>query len=225
MGFMDLAAVRERAKKSSTEFEDRVKPRWLSIANDGDSVKITPLQELDEGSPNFSKKNGKGLFVLEHSNPDDFKKKAVCTIEEGSCFGCESGWSQKVVLYLNVLVDDGDNDPYVAVWSRGVGRNSVAKSLLDMASDEDFNLSISDKTFKLSRSGKGNDTSYTLAMLKPFTGNAEDYELFELDKVLFRVEPERQKKYYTGDEDVSVSDPRRAVERIGTTVVTANDDW
>lgn len=203
MGFITgLASVQETlaAKKSGGDFEDRVKARWVSVDPDS-SVKITPLQELDGGSPLFSEKNGVAKFYLEHSHPDDFKKKAQCTADEGSCYGCDQGWYQKVVLYINVLVDNGKEDPFVAVWSRGVGKNSVAKQLLEIAADEDFGNSVTDKSFKLSRTGKGNDSSYTLAQLpKPLVKNVEDHEVYDLSKVVFYVSPDRQEAYYNGGE-------------------------
>src|SRR5690242_12328304 len=111
MGFLTgIAAVTEKTAKSGGDYEDRVKTVWASLKADGDSSKVIPLQELDEGSPHYDEKFGTGLFALEHSNPDDFKKNALCTIDEGGCYGCEQGWYQKVVLYLNVLFDVGTAD-------------------------------------------------------------------------------------------------------------------
>jgi hypothetical protein len=198
MGFLQgLAKVQEElAKKPSGDFEDRVKTVWANLPKDGDSAKVVPLQELDESSPNYSEKNGLAHFVLEHSNPDNWQKRAECTIDEGQCYGCEQGWYQKVVLYINVLFDNGSDKPYVAVLSRGTGKGSVAKQLMEIAADSDFDNSVSDKLFKFTRSGVKKDTSYTLAPVKKHELNVEDYDLFDLNEVPFKVKYEKQEAYY-----------------------------
>lgn len=199
MGYIEgLVGVKETlAKKETGDYADRVKATWLSL-KDKDAVKIVFLQELDKDSPNYSEKNGLAKFFLEHSNPANWRKKAECTINEGSCYGCSNGWAQKVQLYINVLVDDGVKDPYVAVLSRGTGKGSVAKQLLEIAGDKDFNNSISDKLFKFSRSGSTkDDTTYTLAAMGEHKVNVESYELFDLTEAVFHVKPEKQEDYYS----------------------------
>jgi hypothetical protein len=168
-------------------------------------------------------------LVLEHTSPEDWKKTAECTADEGSCFACDQGWRQKQVFYANVLVDDGKSDPYVAVWSRGLGKQSVAAGLYAMAGDDDYDLSITDKTFKFKRTGTTkDDTTYTLTPLpKPHDKNVEDFadELFDLDGVPFHVNPERQEKYYTGM-DASTSRPAASSAPVNPTSPSAIDnEW
>lgn len=201
MGFIKgLAGIKEELAKrpSGGDFADREPAKWASIAAKGAPQKYVFLQEIDEGSPNFSEKNGLALFSLQHSNPDNWRKTAACTIDEGECYGCAQGWRQKIVLYVNVLHLDDEEGPTVKIWSRGLGKGSVAQSLLDMAADEDYNNSITDKTFKFSRSGTTkDDTTYTLTNLGKEHGlNVEDYELFDLEQYVFTVAPERQEAYY-----------------------------
>lgn len=205
MGFVQgLAAAKELASKSGGgDYKERVKATWVSLkANE--EVKLVFLQEIDKGSPNYSEKNGLANLVLEHQSPDDWKKSAECTIEEGSCYGCANGWRQKQVFYVNCLVIKGKEDPFVAVFSRGLGKGSVAQGLYNMAGDDDYNLSITDKVFKFSRTGSTkDDTTYTLTPLpKASEYNVEDYtdKLFDLEGVPFNVAPERQAKYYTGED-------------------------
>ena len=222
MGFITLKDAQEHQAKSG-DFEDRVKADWVKV-EPNKSIKITPLQELDEGSPNYSEKMGVAKFNLEHSHPDDFKKKASCTIDEGDCYGCANGWYQKVVLYINVLVDDGSKKPYPAVWSRGMGKNSVAKQLEEIASDEDFGYSVTDKSFKLKRDGSGKDSSYTLTQLpKALVKDVEAYadDIFPLEKVVFYVTPERQEAYYLGDN--SKSDKEEKKEPVSASSI--DRDW
>jgi hypothetical protein len=222
MGFITLAEVEERQAKKSESFEDRVKADWVKVEPDS-AIKITPLQELDEDSPNYSEKMGKAKFALEHSHPDNFKKKAQCTEDEGECFGCSNGWYQKVVLYINVLVDNGSDKPFPAVWSRGVGKNSVAQQLKEIAADEDFGFSITDKSFKLTRKGGGNESSYTLAQLpKTLVKDVEAYadSIFPLEKVVFYVSPERQEAYYLG-----VSQTEKSESKEPVSAGSVDSDW
>jgi len=223
MGFIQglAKANEELAKRPSGDFEDRPKARYVSL-DDGQSVKLIFLQEIDEASPNYSEKNGLAVFALMHSNPDNWKKSALCTADEGECYGCSRGWRQKVLLYVNVLVDDGKEEPYVAIWNRGLGKGSVAQSLLDMAADEDFGASISDKTFKYTRTGQKKETTYSLSALpKPHTKNVEDYELFDLKQYVFTVKPEKQEAYYLDLQDGQ----KPAEEAKPVSAASVEQDW
>lgn len=194
MGFVEgLQGITETLKKSERGTQDRVKATWLSL-KDGDQVKVAFLQELDKDAENYSEKNGLGRVILEHSNPANWRKKAECTADEGDCFGCDQHWKQKGQLYINVLVDDGKNDPYVAILSRGTGKGSVSKLLVEYAVDDG---TITDKWFKFKREGSTkDDTTYYLMPSKAHGLNVEDYELFDLDNVAFHVSPDRQEAYY-----------------------------
>lgn len=199
MGYLQgLAAISEEMSKQG-DFEDRQKATWVSL-KDGESSKLTPLQELDEGSPNYSAKNGLGRVVLEHSNPDNWQKKAECTVDEGSCYGCSKGWHQKKILYVNVLEEKSGEEPRVAIYSRALGKGSVAQTFINVASDEDYGFSITDKVFKYSRTGSTKDnTTYTLSPLpKASTVKVENYQLWDLDQAPFHVDPEKQEDYYNG---------------------------
>lgn len=200
MGFIKgLASVQEELNKRGGDFADRPKAEWVSLKG-GESVKLEFLQEIDEASPNFNKDRGTALFSLQHSNPDDWQKTAKCTVDEGDCYGCQRGWRQKLVLFVNVLVDDGGKDPFVAIWNRGLGKGSVAASLVNMAADEDFDNSISDKTFKFTRTGKTkDDTTYSLdALPKRTKYDTKNVELYDLEQYVFTVPYERQEAYYLG---------------------------
>jgi hypothetical protein len=191
----------EEAKFSGSG--DSVKAKWFKLA-DKQAVKVVFLQELDEDSPNYSAKNGLGFIAVEHQNPKDFKRKALCSIDdEGACYGCEqhskdwkAGWKQKSRLYINALVDDGVNEPYVVVLSQGNGPKSVTPSLIEQAGEIG---TITDKYFKIKRSGAGlSDTSYLLTPLGAHELNVEDYELFDLDSVVREVPYAEQEAHYLG---------------------------
>lgn len=175
--------------------------KWFKLA-DKQSVKVVFLQELDPDSENYSQKNDLGFLAVEHVNPKNWRRKAVCTIgSEGACYGCEehqkdwkAGWKQKTRMYINVLVDDGQNEPYVAVLSQGNGPKSITPTLIEYAGDDG---TISDRWFTIKRTGAGaTDTSYTLRAGKEHDLNVEDYELIDLEKVLRQIPYAQQEAHY-----------------------------
>ena len=117
-GLKNINALVEKPKYESTG----TKVRWVKLA-DGQAAKIRFVNELDSDSANYNEDRGMAVVVSEHTNPKDYKRKAACTQEsEGRCFGCEmarkepkSGWRARLRFYTNVLVDDGTEDPYIAV--------------------------------------------------------------------------------------------------------------
>jgi len=205
--------------------------KWFKLA-DKQAVKVLFLQELDEDSPNFSKKNDLGFLAVEHVNPKNWRRKAVCTIDdEGACYGCEqhkkdwkAGWKQKTRLYVNVLVDDGTNEPYVAVLSQGNGPKSITPSLIEQAGEIG---TITDKWFKIKRSGAGaTDTSYLLTPLGAHDKNVEDYELFDLEKALRQIPYDQQAAHYHDGEDGSAGAEEAAeVASAGAGGASKSEEW
>ena len=92
--------------------------RWLKL-EDGQSVKIRFVNELDEDSKHYNEKNGLAIVVKEHTNPKDYRRKALDTMDsEGRDWAEEmhrkdpkAGWGGRLRFYINVLVDDGMEDP------------------------------------------------------------------------------------------------------------------
>ena len=188
----------EEAKFSG---EDREKATWFKI-NDKQSVTVQFLQELDEDSPKYSEKNGVGFLAVEHSNPENFRATAQCTADEGACWACEqhranpkAGWRPKFRLYINVLVDDGVNEPFVAILAQGNGPKSVTPVLIELASDLG---QITDTLFKIKRTGKGKgDTSYMIMQQAKTDNDVEQYTLWDLDKASRKVPYDEQEEFYT----------------------------
>lgn len=202
--------------------------KWFKL-NDKQSVKVIFLQELDEDSANYSEKNGLGFLAIEHVNPKNWRRKAVCSADdEGACYGCEqhrkdwkAGWKQKTRLYINVLVDDGQNEPYVAVLSQGNGPKSITPSLIEQAGEIG---TITDKYFKIKRSGSGaTDTSYLLTPLGAHGEDVESFELFDLEKVLRQVPYEQQEAHYNQNEENS--EPEKEAEPALASASTGSDEW
>lgn len=200
-----LAAINKAIEPNTNQNYDQ-KGRWLQL-KDGQSVKIRFLQEIDPDSPNYNKDAGLGIVGIEHTNPKDYKRKAVCTMEdEGQCFGCEqyrqdpkSGWKAKPRFYVNVLADDGQEEPYVAILSQGVGPKSATPEIGQYAAETG---SITNLVWKLKRTGEKTDTNYSIiplptAEVKPI--DFTKYELIDLTKTAVRnVAYTDQENFYMG---------------------------
>ena len=208
-GLKNINALLDKPKYD----ENRPRVRWLKLA-DGQSVKIRFIEELDEDSSNYNEGRGLALVVKEHSNPKDYRRKALDTMDaEGRDFAEEmyrkdpkgnSGWKAKLRFYCNVLVDDGMEDPYVAIWSMGVSKQSVFNTIREYALDTG---SVSNLTWKLKRNGVGTETNYTLIPSvpdsEPFTW--EGIEPFPLESALNKIPYAEQEAFYLGFDAPSVT--------------------
>jgi hypothetical protein len=187
------------------------KVRWVKLA-DGQSAKIRFVEELDEDSASYSPERGLSVVIAEHTNPKDYKRKAACTMDsEGRCYGCEmarkdpkSGWRSRLRFYCNVIVNDGVEEPYVAVWSQGISKQSAFNTIREYALDTG---SISNLEWKIKRNGQGTETNYTLLPIKP---DSEPYnwgqiETFDLEKVVREVPYVEQENFYFGFETSSAT--------------------
>jgi hypothetical protein len=199
-GLANINALLDKPKYDS----DKPRVRWLKLA-DGQAVKIRFIEELDEESSNYSSDRGLSLVVKEHTNPKDYRRKAVDTMEsEGRDWAEEmhrkdpkAGWRGRLRFYCNVFVDDGIEDPYVAIWSMGVSKQSSFNTIREYALETG---SISNLTWKLKRNGQGTETSYTLI---PSAPDSEPFdwgsvEPFNLELALNHIPYAEQEAYYLG---------------------------
>ena len=206
-GLKDISAILDKPKADSTG----QKVRWVKLA-DGQSAKIRFVEELDSDSANYSEDRGLSVVIAEHTNPKDYKRKAACTMDsEGRCYGCEmarkdpkSGWRARMRFYCNVLVDDGTEPPYIAVWSQGISKQSAFNNIREYALDTG---SVSNLEWKLKRNGQGTETNYTLLPTKPDTEpfNWSGYEFFNLEKVVREVAYPEQESFYFGFDTPSIT--------------------
>ncbi|QGH76388.1 hypothetical protein SEA_DAUBENSKI_80 [Streptomyces phage Daubenski] len=171
-----LAAIRafgEKQAQAAKEREDRLnapKVEYLNL-NDGQSVRVRFLQEMDAESENYDKTRGTGTLAVEHVV---FVKslrrmyRATCTIEdEGRCYGCERAragdkeFAQKRNYYINALVDFMDGEaPKTMIVSRGMGSTFFAQ-LFEEAEEG----TITESNYKITRKGSGTDTKWLLKVL------------------------------------------------------------
>ena len=199
-GLAAINAVVDGQKKSFDSESEKV--RWLKL-NDGASSKVRFPNELDEDSPAYDENRGLAVVISEHTSPEDFRIKAQCTKDtEGKCWACEQdeahpkkGWRARLRFYTNVLVNDGAEAPYVAVWSQSVSTRSAFNVLREYAIDMG---SVSNLTWKLKRNGTGTDTSY---VLMPLGADAEPFDwssakLFSLERVVREVSYSSQEAFY-----------------------------
>jgi hypothetical protein len=206
-GLKDIGALMDKPK-----FENNgQKVRWVKLA-DGQSAKVRFVEELDADSANYDEGRGLSVVIAEHTNPKDYKRKAACTIDsEGRCYGCEmarkepkGGWRSRLRWYGNVIVDDGTEAPYVAVWSQGISKQSAFGNLREYAIETG---SISNLEWKIKRNGQGTETNYTLLPTKPDTEpfNFSGVEAFNLEKVVREVPYAEQENFYFGFDAPSVT--------------------
>jgi hypothetical protein len=184
---------------------------WLKL-EDNQSVSVRFVNELDGDSPSYDEKNGLAIVVSEHTNPKDYKRKAACSAEsEGRCFGCEmhrkdmkAGWRARLRFYINVLVDDGVNDPYIAVWSMGVAKSATFDTIREYVQDSQ---SLSNMTWKLKRNGKGTETTYILIPIKQDEEKFDwsKFEISDLEAVVKEVPYAEQESFFLGFDNPSVS--------------------
>jgi hypothetical protein len=215
-GLKNINALLDKPKYEN----DGPRVRWLKLA-DGQAVKIRFIEELDEDSANYSADRGLALVVKEHTNPKDYRRKAVDTMDtEGRDWAEEmhrkdpkAGWRARLRFYCNVLVDDGIEDPYVAIWSMGVSKQSSFNTIREYALETG---SISNLTWKLKRNGQGTETSYTLI---PSAPDAEPFawgeiKPFPLENALSKIPYAEQEAFYLGFDSPG-----------STSSATSNVDW
>jgi hypothetical protein len=206
-GLKNINALVDKPRYDS----DKPRVRWLKLS-DGQAVKLRFLEELDEDSPNYSPERGLSLVVKEHVNPKDFRRRAVDTMdEEGRDWAEEmhrkdpkAGWKGRLRFYCNVLVDDGMEDPYVAIWAMGVSKMSVFNTIREYALETG---SVSNLAWKLKRNGQGTETNYTLIPSAPDTEPFawDGVEPYPLEMALNKIPYAEQEAFYMGYDSPSSS--------------------
>jgi hypothetical protein len=221
-----IKAIDDAISRNTPQEYDGPKVNWLKL-KDGERVKARFINELDEESPNYDESRGLAVVIAEHVNPKDFHKKAACTMDsEGRCFGCEmyraetpasreevegKSWRAKLRFYVNLLINDGTQEPYVAVWSQGTGQKQTQFPTI-REYFEDTN-SISNLWWNMKRVGSDKSTTYTLLPTVPDTEpfDWKGVEPINLEHVVREVPYAEQEAFYLGFESAPAS--------------TTNIDW
>jgi|SRR5687767_3562894 len=203
-GFAGIKKAREKAAEAREALNNKIE--WFSFGKDKKSAKVVFLQELDSDGKNYDSNNGEVIALVEHQAPgkEGWKARALCSKDsEDRCYACEqhsldpqAGWKAKTTLYINVL-DLEDNK--VKVLSRNVNNNFV--TLLEQEYEDEN--TITDKVFRLTKSGEGFQTVWNLKGLnKDVEPVPEEIpELYDLEKavtaVVKRVPYSEQREYYS----------------------------
>ena len=164
----------------ATHGKQIVRPSWLTIKN-GDTKKVVFLAEPHEFR-----------IVIEHTSPDDWKKRAVCTYDaetDCGCFACEQklyAWNQNIRVYIPCLVN---GRPHVI--AQGIGANSVFHDLVRHKRECG---TIKHVIFEVSRKGEGKRSAYRA---EPTETPAPLYKAqVDIDALLNNIEYANQKRYY-----------------------------
>jgi hypothetical protein len=215
-GLKEMEKVLDKTPRSSDAQGPRV--RWLKL-EDGQSVKVRFVNELDEDSPSYDADRGLAIIVKEHTNPKDYRRKAVDTMDtEGRDWAEEmhrkdpkAGWQGRFRFYINVLVDDGIEEPYMAIWSQGVGKQSAFNTVKEYFLETG---SISNLNWKLKRQGTGTDTTYVLLPTAPDTEPFDwsSYEPIPLEMAVRNVPYAEQEAFYLGYDNPSSSSSATNIE-------------
>jgi len=131
-------------------------------------------------------------FVIEHTSPDNWKKRAVCTYDaqyDQGCYACEQrlyAWNQNIRVYIPVLIG---TRPHVI--AQGIGANSIIHSLVQEKRERGI---IRDVIFEVSRKGEGKRSAYRAV---PTDTPAPIYKAHvDVDSLITNIEYDKQKTYY-----------------------------
>lgn len=199
-----LGTLREASKPRSGE------SKFLKL-DDGESVTIRFLQELDEGGSQYAESRGIAYGYYEHINPDDFAQSFACTMDtEAKCAGCDlvtsnRKWRSRGRLVSNVLVRaargaSSDEADKVKIFSTSISSKGLTPQLVEFA--EDYK-SICDRDYKMTRRGTGIDTTYTLLPreVSPLTTADESADLIDLSTVMRNLAYAEQMDLLNGKSD------------------------
>jgi hypothetical protein len=214
-----------KARKEKQDRDSRPKVEWFSLKN-GETKYIRFLQEFDTDARNYDSTFGTAVFLVEHVSPEDWGRKALCTIaDEGRCFACEMDkeepfhlldeldgngkqkkkwhpWAQRSNFYVYVV----DNKGEVKVMSR-----STDSKLFDALVDEiELNDdSLTDLTFKISK-GPQNQNPWEIRSWKKEHFEIPDLpELIDLNTAVgYKVEYSEQRNFYLpGEKSTTATAP------------------
>jgi len=128
-------------------------------------------------------------YVVEHSNPDDWRKVAECTFFDG-CWACEQEsreYGQRIRVYMPVLVNG-----LTYIWGQSVGKGSGMQGAISYFKEHG---TILDTLFQVERTGNGKRTKYTTIPVDNSTPRVYNGHV-SLSKVTKTVPYEKQAKYY-----------------------------
>ena len=189
------------AFKNDLEGSGGGKIKYLKLKA-GQTVKMWFLDDFDKGTPATEAGAGVVVMIKEHQAGKNYRIKAQCTKEsEGRCYGCEQalaqpkqGWGVKKRVYANVLIDDGTQEPYVAVWNIATQKNAAWELFLEEYLD---NGTVAATPWRVKRAGEGTDTTYIVKQLAGPPADFSEHERFDLSEITVLVPYDQQAEHYS----------------------------
>lgn len=246
MSITGLAGFKAEKKRREEAAEERNRPKaeyfnWKFNKNKEDKnlAYVRFIQEFDKDVDTFREDRGLPVMQVEHNAPgkEGFKRRANCTMDDNECYACErhaedkataqvdadgkkklKGWGQKSNFYIWGLVDYQDgNGVKPVVLSRSFG-SSFVEDLIEQV-EEDENNRITDKMFKITKSGTGTETRWKV---RPAKGvelfDDTDVEVLPLEDAVLRKIPYAEQPAYYGavykdgdalDDEPAAAEPER----------------
>lgn len=170
---MSLFNTIEELQKAVSERSGGPKKQYLTL-KENESKVIRFLQELAPDGAHYDEKRGCATLVEVWTDPDDYKNRFVA---EDRSHAYDLGWRSKRHLLANVAVKNSNGSWEVAIYDQKITPAHTAKDLVEMASE--FGT-ICDRNYRISRTGSGTETSYSLIPLNPGEPEFTDDEIGEL---------------------------------------------
>lgn len=170
--------------------------------DDGKSVMVRFLQEIDDQSEHYVEDNGLGFlaYVINPPTADGWKYRFFVDEDNEHLLEDIGDWPKKGRLFISMLVNRGnDADPEwkLELWDAS---KAVLRQLLEWSDDLG---GITHKNFKVTRSGTGTSTTYILMPKNdvPDDYNAADHEVVDAQaRLLTRLTPEDVARFNKTDE-------------------------
>jgi hypothetical protein len=234
-----LASIQanQKAQQERAEAGNRPKADWFKFPKGQSNVTGRFLQELDPGMEGYREDRGIGFIATEHNapGPDGWKRRGVCTIDDGACYACErhkldykAGWRQKQNLYINFLTDLGDG-PKVYILTRNAN-SAFSQQLIEEAVLEG---NITQANYRITKTGEGTSTQWLLRRINPSEANPliddSKAEVWDLDAAAIReVDYEKQPEYYgevAAESDGPATSATKTNSAASSVSSNADDEW
>jgi hypothetical protein len=256
-----ITAFKAQKAQNRADQEARERPRaeyfnWKKNKNkdDKDVVYVRFLQEFDDAVDGYNADRGLPLSSVEHQAPgkQGYLRRANCTLDtESQCYACErhtedrqemkltgrkeaKGWGQKRNFYIWALVDYKDGEGVKPVVISRSFNSSFVDDLIQEVEDDESNQ-ITNKMFRITRSGTGTSTTWKLkAAPSVALLDDADVEVIDLeDAVLRKIPYDEQAAYYGAvykdgdalDGDDDVKSELKAAGKANTKEVTGELAW
>lgn len=222
--FAELTGAQAERDRQMAE-RDKPKAKWFKV-EDGQSITVKFLQELDASAENYNPEFGTFLGAVEHVcpreiDPKGFMKRALDTTEtEGRDWAQlqheknrKMGWGAQQNFYINLAVETPEGVE-AQIFSRKLNSGFV-KDLVEIFEEEG---GITGIPFVISRRGTGPQTELRIKQAKP----DKDFDIsgvtpWDLNEYAVRHVPfDEQEKFYM--RNVEHIDPVTAQPKVSQSI-------